>query len=181
MSAAADHTADSPSSTAPGSSPAREPAQGTSLFREHLFPGIGWWLVAVSVGAALGLVLVPLDLTVAIVVAVVCVIALVALVYQYSPLLEVKNGQFQLGRARIDVDLLGEVTVLHGEEWARTVGQDFEPLAHHCVRGWTRSGLRVEVLDDADPTTAWVASSRRPDDLALALRTAKQLQERQGR
>ncbi|MGO1284560.1 MAG: DUF3093 family protein, partial [Brachybacterium sp.] len=74
-----------------------------------------------------------------------------------------------------------EVTVLHGEEWARTVGQDFEPLAHHCVRGWTRSGLRVEVLDDADPTTAWVASSRRPDDLALALRTAKQLQERQGR
>ena len=44
--------------------------------------------------------LVPLDLTVAIVVAVVCVIALVALVYQYSPLLEVKNGQFASWGAR---------------------------------------------------------------------------------
>ena len=178
MSAAADHSADSVSGTPRDPLPAGAPPEGAALFRERVLPGIGWWIVAVSVGAALGLVLVPLHLTVSIVVVVVCVIVLLVLVYQYSPVLEVADGRFRLGRARIDVALLGEASVLRDEEWTRTIGQDFEPLAHHCVRGWTRSGLRVEVLDDEDPTTAWVASTRRPEDLALALRTAKQLQQR---
>ncbi|WP_217349644.1 DUF3093 family protein [Herbaspirillum sp. VT-16-41] len=45
--------------------------------------------------------------------------------------------------------------------------------AHHCTRGWIHTGVRAEVLDDEDPTTAWIASSRRPEDLALALRAAQ--------
>lgn len=178
MTAAADRPADHPS-TVPAGSTAAAHDEGTALFHEHLFPGPTVWVVAVTIGAALGLILVPLNLTVAIVFSAVCIIALLVLVYQYSPVLEVANGRFRLSRAQIDVDLLGEPTPLEGEEWALTIGQDFEPLAHHCLRGWTRSGLRVEVLDPEDPITAWVASTRRPEDLALALRTAKQLKERQ--
>lgn len=167
MPAAADHTAD-PASPTPA-----ESAPSETLFRERVLPGAGLWIAAVTVGGALGLILVPLSLTAAIVVAAVAIIGLLVLVVQYSPVLEVSEGRFRLSRAQIEVELLGEPEVLRGEEWARTIGQDFEPLAHHCVRGWTRSGLRVEVLDEEDPITAWVASTRRPDDLALALRTAQ--------
>ncbi len=171
MPAAADHTAEPASPTPPDAA-----ASDSPLFHERLLPGPGLWIAAVAVGAALGLILVPLQLTVAIVVGVVAIIALLVLVVQYSPVLEVADGRFRLGRARIEVEMLGAPTVLRGEDWARTIGQDFEPLAHHCVRGWTRSGLRVEVIDPEDPTTAWVASTRRPDDLALALRTAQTMQ-----
>ena len=83
-----------------------------------------------------------------------------------------------MSRAQIEVELLGEPVALEAEQWALMIGQDFEPMAHHCVRGWTRTGLRVEVLDEEDPTTAWVASTRRPEDLALALRTAQRLHQR---
>lgn len=176
MPAAADHTAEPASPT-----PSDAAAQDSPLFHERVLPGPGVWIVAVAVGAALGLILVPLQLVVAIVVAVVAVVALLVLVVQYSPVLEVAHGRFRLGRARIEVELLGEPVVLRGEDWARTIGQDFEPLAHHCVRGWTRSGLRIEVLDPEDPTTAWVASTRRPEDLALALRTAQAVQGDTGR
>ena len=178
MSAAADRPADHPSPVPAGTAAAAHD-ENTVLFREHLFPGPTVWVVAVTIGAALGLILVPLNLTVAIVFSAVCILALLILVHQYSPVLEVANGRFRLSRAQIDVELLGDPLPLAGEDWARTVGQDFEPLAHHCIRGWTRSGLRVEVLDPEDPITAWVASTRRPDDLALALRTAKQLKARQ--
>lgn len=178
MSAAADHTADSASSSSPSST---TDDAGGQLFREHVLAGPGFWIAAVAVGAALGLVVVPLNLIAGIVVSVISIIILVVIVLQYSPVLEVSEGRFLLGRAQIDVDQLGEPQVLKGEEWALTIGQDFEPLAHHCVRGWTRSGLRVEVLDPEDPTTAWVASTRRPDDLALALRTAQQLASRRPR
>src|SRR5690625_5941878 len=79
-----------------------------------------------------------------------------------------------MGRARIEVELLGDPTVLEGEDWATTMSTGFEPLAHHCTRGWIHSGIRADVLDEQDPTTAWLASSRRPQDLALALRSAQQ-------
>lgn len=183
MSAAADRSTDSAPENASreGAQPsAREasapaPSAGSEpLFREHLLPGPGMWIVAVAVGFALGLILVPLNLIAAIVVGVVAIAVLLVLVVLYSPVLEVSGGEFRLGRARIQVGLLGEPEVLRDEEWKRAIGQDFEPLAHHCVRDWTRSGLRVEVLDEEDPTTSWVASTRRPEDLALALRTAQQ-------
>ncbi|ATG52219.1 hypothetical protein CFK38_12305 [Brachybacterium vulturis] len=175
MPAAADHTAEPASPTPAGSDlPA---AQDAPLFHERLLPGPGLWITAVLVGGALGLILVPVNLTVAIVVSAVAIIVALLLVVLYSPVLEVTEGRFRLGRARIEVELLGVPVVLRGQEWARTIGQDFEPLAHHCVRGWTRTGLRIEVLDDEDPATAWVASTRRPDDLALALRTAQTLRE----
>lgn len=175
MPAPADRAADpaDPAPRTPSSPPA---AEGAPLFHERLLPGPGLWIAAVAVGGALGLILIPLHLATAIVVAAVAIIAALVLVVLYSPVLEVADGRFRLGRAQIEVDLLGEPTVLQGEQWALTIGQDFEPLAHHCVRGWTRSGLRVEVLDEEDPTTAWVASTRRPEDLALALRTAQRLQ-----
>lgn len=174
MPAAADRTADPASPTPPPDAS----AQPSPLFHERLLAGPGWWATAVAIGGAMGLILVPLSLVAAIAVAGVAIIALLVLLVQYSPVLEVDRGRFRLGRAQIDVGLLGEPTVLRGEEWARTIGQDFEPLAHHCVRGWVRHGLRVEVLDEEDPTTAWVASTRRPEDLALALRTAQRLQGR---
>lgn len=175
MPAAADRSAE-PAPASPGAAAPQE-----SSFHERLLPGPTVWIVAVAVGAALGLILVPLHLTVAIVVAAVSIIAALVLVVLYSPVLEVSGGRFRLGRAQIEVELLGTPEPLRGEEWARIIGQDFEPLAHHCVRGWTRSGLRVEVLDEEDPTTAWVASTRRPDDLALALRAAQSEQGRTAR
>ena len=155
-------------------SPAAVPAAQEPLYRERLLPGVGTWVIGIVIGAALGLVTVPLRLAAAIALSVLAVIAAIAVLLAYSPVLEVSGGVFRLGRAQIDVTLLGEPEVRRGEEWALTIGQDFEPLAHHSVRGWTREGLRVEVLDEEDPTTAWVASTRRPEDLALALRTAQQ-------
>lgn len=177
MPAAADHSAE-PASPTPAEDGVAA-AQDAALFHERLLPGPGVWITAVFVGGALGLILVPLNLTVAIVFAAVAIIAALVLVVQYSPVLEVTDGRFHLGRAQIAVALLGDPIPLRGQEWSLTIGQDFEPLAHHCIRGWTRTGLRVEVLDPQDPATAWVASTRRPDDLALALRTAQSMQETQ--
>lgn len=155
------------------SASASSAAAATPSFHERLLPGIGAWIVIAVLGATFGVVLVPLSYTLAAVVGVIGVAVLCALAYLTSPVLAVREGQFTMGRARIPVRLLGEPVELRGEQWALTMGQDFEPMAHHCTRGWIHAGVRAEVLDDEDPTTAWVASSRRPEDLALALRAAQ--------
>ncbi|PMC75786.1 MULTISPECIES: DUF3093 family protein [unclassified Brachybacterium] len=148
---------------------------GGTLFHEHLLPGLGGWVIAFGLGGSLGLALVPMSPELGGIVAVVAILAAIALVMLYSPVLDVTGSTFRLGRAHIDVAELGEVQVLTGQEWQRTIGQDFEPLAHHCIRSWARSGIRVPVLDREDPVTAWVASTRRPEDLAAALQAAQRM------
>lgn len=173
MTAAPDPVPGTPAGDAASSSP--RPASSTSpLYRERLLPSLGAWIVVVALGSIIGLVIVPLNSMLALIVAIASIAIAIVLAVLYSPVLAVSDGKFFLGRAQIDVSQLGEPAVLEGEEWRLMIGQDFEPLAYHCVRGWVHAGIRVEVLDGEDPTSAWVASSRRPEDLALALRTAQQ-------
>ena len=160
----------SPAGTRPAAAPAS--AAGTPLHRERLLPGIGTWIVIVAVGAMCGVVLVPLGATLALVVGLVGIVVAVVLGVLTAPVVEVSGGRLRAGRAQIEVGLLGTPEELEGEDWQRTMGVGFEPLAFHLTRGWIRSGLRAEVLDEGDPTTAWVLSTRRPEDLALALRSA---------
>lgn len=157
----------------PDQSASAPPVSTSPAFRERLLPGPGAWIVLAVLGATFGVILVPLSPYVALVVGVLALIAVCVLVYVTSPVLEVRDGEFVMGRARIPAHLLGDPVVLEGEDWARAMGQEFEPMAHHCTRGWIHAGIRSEVLDEQDPTTAWVASSRRPEDLALALRAAR--------
>ncbi|MGP5052350.1 DUF3093 domain-containing protein [Brachybacterium alimentarium] len=173
MTAAPDPSASSSVEGEPSPS-ARPAAAQQPLYRERLLPGVAGWIVTAVLGSIFGLVLVPLNFTLALVVGAVCIVVAIVLAVLYSPVAEVRDGRFSLGRARIDVSLLGDPAPLTGEEWSLTIGQDFEPLAHHCIRGWVHAGLRIEVLDEEDPTTAWVTSTRRPHDLALAVRSAQQ-------
>lgn len=172
MPAAADSTPSQPASERRATSVSGDSVH--PLFQERLLPGAGAWVVVAVIGLIFGVVLIPLSYVVAIVVGVIGLATACTIAYLTSPVLTVTESHFSMGRARIEVELLGEPTVLTGEDWQVTMGTGFEPLAHHCTRGWIHSGIRAEVLDEQDPISAWVASVRRPEDLALALRTAQQ-------
>ena len=154
-------------------SPRSVPATGGSPFQERLLPSVGTWVVFVVAGGALGLILVPVSPALAAVVAVVCVALAIVLGVATSPVVTVSEGMLTMGRSRIPVQELGESEVLTGQDWHHAMHEGFEPLAHHVTRGWIHSGLRVPVIDEEDPVTAWVVSCRRPEDLSLALRAAQ--------
>lgn len=162
-----------PSGTEASPSPDRS-ATSTSgaLFRERLVPGPGTWLVLLGFGLSFGIVLLPLSLWAAIAVGVLGMAAMVAVGVFTSPVIAVEGTELLAGRARIDVEHLGEVAVLDREAWATAMSTGFRPEDHHCTRGWVPTGIRVELTDPEDPTPAWQLSSRRPEDLALALQAA---------
>jgi hypothetical protein len=174
-------TASSPDSSAPlpadpagtADSPRPVPATGGTPFQERLLPSVGTWMVLAVAGGALGLILVPVSSALAAVVAVVCIALAIVLGFATSPVVSVAGGMLTMGRSRIPVQELGEPEVLTGQDWHHAMHEGFEPLAHHVTRGWIHSGLRVPVIDEEDPVTAWVVSCRRPEDLSLALRAAQ--------
>lgn len=141
--------------------------------RERLVPP--WWMLLVLlliVPAAL-LVFLPVSIEAGIVVAVVLYTAVVLGLWLGAPIVELREGQLRAGRARIDVAHLGSADVLHGPAAKSALRGGWNPADHHVVSPWTTSLVRVQVEDVEDPTPAWVISTRKPEQLVVAIATAQ--------
>ncbi len=75
--------------------------------------------------------------------------------------------------AHLPVAVICGVSVVEAEERRRLLGLDAEPLAFIVQRPWISGGVRVDLDDPDDPTPYWFVSSRRPQQLAEALMTAR--------
>lgn len=82
---------------------------------------------------------------------------------------EVSNGELRVDDAHIPLRYVGEVTPLTAADKRDLLGPYADPEAFVVQRPWIGGAVRVQVLDDADPTPYWLISSRRPEQLAAAL------------
>jgi len=143
---------------------------GSTTFREVLYPPL--WLLAfiyflflslaLSVWAALGNLaglLVFLFLT----------IILVLLRSKSAMRIEVRDGELFIGRAHVELQYLGIVTILTPAQMALTRGRNADPDAFLAIRFWQSKGLKVELNDERDPTPYWLISSKKSEALAQAL------------
>jgi hypothetical protein len=139
-------------------------------YRERLAPSL-WMLVALAVCAPMvALVFTPIGATLALVLGGVTAVVLVTAAVLLSPVVAVEDGMLRAGRARIPVALLGEPVALTGEDARRARGVALDPRDWHVIRGGIDGVVVVPVLDQDDPTPAWVVSTRTPDRLAAVLR-----------
>lgn len=142
-------------------------------YRERLGPSL-WILVSAAVaGPMAGLVLVPVDRTVSLVIgAVVAVLVVTALVLG-APVVSVDGTELRAGRAHIDARHLGAISVHTGDDARHARGAGLDPRSWHLLRGGIDGVVVVTVTDPDDPTPAWVVSSRTPERLAAALGRAQ--------
>jgi hypothetical protein len=147
-----------------------------AAYDERLSVPLRWWALATMFWAS---VLVAFLVATPVWVAVATTAALVALgggvlVGYGSARLRVRDGVLVAGRARIPVAELGEVEPLHRESMRLLAGRDADVRAFLVLRPYLRRGVRVDVVDPADPTPYWLLSTRHPDRLAEALSTARE-------
>ncbi len=143
-----------------------------AAFRERLWPGPVGWVVVVGLAASVGLVLLPIDQLLAAVVGVLALAGALVGTAAVTPRVEVAGGELRAGRAHVPLGLLGEARPLAGAELRAELGPGLDGRAYVCLRGWVRRAVRVELTDPGDPTPYWIVSTRRPDELAAALRAA---------
>jgi hypothetical protein len=140
-------------------------------FHERLLPGAGALAAVVGAGLLALVILLPVDPVAAVVAAVVVAAAGVGWLLLGAPRLSVRDGELWAGRAHVPVTLLGEPTVLATREAMRDeLGARLDARAHVLLRSWVPAGVRVPLHDPADPTPYWLLSTRRPEELAAALR-----------
>ncbi|XHM63801.1 DUF3093 domain-containing protein [Streptomyces nigra] len=143
-------------------------------YEERLTAPRSWWLVSFLVGLSLALILLPFG-TLPMLVGLVggTAAAAVAASSYGSVRIRVVGDSLVAGDARIPLTALGEAELLDAEEARAWRTHKADTRAFLLLRSYIPTALRVEVTDPEDPTPYLYLSTREPERLAEAIRSAK--------
>ncbi|MFF9128234.1 DUF3093 domain-containing protein [Streptomyces sp. NPDC014889] len=143
-------------------------------YEERLTAPRSWWLISLLMGFSCALILLPFGTLPMLggLVGGTAASAVVASSYG-SPRIRVVGGLLIAGEAKIPVTALGETEVLDTEEARAWRTHKADTRAFLLLRAYIPGALRVIVTDPEDPTPYLYLSTREPERLAEALRTAR--------
>jgi hypothetical protein len=140
---------------------------------ERLWPSAWVWLATLVMAGFCAAVALPFgDVPVGITF-VVAELLMGTLLLSASPVVGLRSGEFVAGRAHVPVSMLGEVAALDDAQLHHALGPGLDARAHLCLRGWIRSGLRLDLVDPQDPTPYWLVSCRRPEAMLEAVEESR--------
>ncbi|MFI6038218.1 DUF3093 domain-containing protein [Streptomyces sp. NPDC051315] len=144
-------------------------------YEERLTAPRSWWFVSFLVGVSFALILLPFGTLPLLggLVGGTAVAAVVASSYG-SVRIRVVGDSLIAGEAKIPVTALGEAEVLSPDEARAWRTHKADTRAFLLLRAYIPTALRVEVTDPDDPTPYLYLSTREPERLAEALRTARE-------
>ena len=163
--------------TQPDRAGARRPEDTPADFSERLIPPVWIWPVALcAVGfAAAEVRLGAPGLATWLPYVVLLPVAAIGMAWLGRIRITVADGELRVDDARLPVRVIESVTVLDQDTKRDLLGPYARPYAFVIQRPWIRCAVKVELCDPEDPTPYWVISSRHPEDLADAIRAARQL------
>lgn len=82
------------------------------------------------------------------------------------------ESELHVGDAHLPVRYVGEVEVVGKRDKRIALGPGLDPAAYVVHRGWVGPMVRVELLDEQDPTPYWLFSTRKPERVAELLTSA---------
>jgi hypothetical protein len=146
----------------------------TRFIQERLWPSLGQWVFAFIMTTSLGIAYgraygADLGIVVGIAATFVVIVGLVV----NTPLIQIDELNFRVGRARLPLQYVGKIQKLDEEQSRRARSTDANSNAHFQLRGGIKNTVIVEVTDAEDPHPYWQVSSRNPDELIAALNAAK--------
>ena len=146
------------------------PSAGTpAVFQERLWPNLWMWIIAAGISSAGILVFAPISLPAGYTAAGVLFTIMAVLLVLSTPTIVVTRDALTVGRATIERRFVGEVEAFRGKDAIAQRGTRLNGLAYLCIRGWIDPVVRIGITDPSDRTPYWLASSRRPEELAAAL------------
>lgn len=140
------------------------------VFDEKLYPSLAFLLTIQVLPIAFWLICLPLSREEAALVGLLTEVVLLVGAMVFAPRIAFDGRTLSVGRARIDISAIGEVSVFRGAEALRARTTDLNPGAYLRLRPGIGSYLKMNLKDPMDPTPYWLFSTRHPEKLAKALR-----------
>ena len=89
------------------------------------------------------------------------------------PKVIVTESYFQVGKAKLELDYVGEANLLNSELTRISIRNPTSPPGYQLLLPWISESIAVVVLDTEDPHPFWQVSSRQPKALLEALDSAR--------
>ncbi len=137
-------------------------------YTERLWPSFGILLATSLSFPMLLLAALPFGTEIGITVSVTGTIALFGLVLLTAPTISVST-ELIAGRMRIPLSVIGNTQPLNKLELRDLIGPAADARAQLFIRGYVKSALKIEINDSSDPTPYVVISTKKPEQLAVAL------------
>ena len=84
--------------------------------------------------------------------------------------IEVADKELRVGKAHINLSLIGDCIDLDNEAIKRVRTRDADPRAFLAIRFWTPKGVQVAINDAGDSTPYWLISSNDGAQLIKAIK-----------
>lgn len=149
-----------------------------STYRERLWPSPWTFVATALVIPASLLVFLPINTTAGVIVSIVLYLGVVGLLLGTAMPVEVTAGHLRVGGARLPLEFVGEAEAFRGAEATLERGQRADARAWLGIRGGIGPIVKVRNTDVEDPAPYWLVSTRRPEELIEALRTARAAEQR---
>ncbi|MFJ8544147.1 DUF3093 domain-containing protein [Streptomyces sp. NPDC093586] len=143
-------------------------------YEERLTAPRSWWLISFLVGLSFALILLPLGtLPMLGGLAGGTAVAAVAASSYGAVRIRIVGDSLVAGEAKVPLAALGEAEILDPEEARAWRTHKADTRAFMLLRAYVPRAVRIEVTDPEDPTPYLYLSTREPERLVEALRTAK--------
>jgi len=169
------------------------------VYHERLWVPVSWWLVGLAVIVILGTELAAGFGGVAVAaIYAILVAGWAALLLSWGrPRVEVADGELIVGRARLPLAAVGEVSALNRAQTRAIAGPQADPAAFTLIRPYLRAAVYIEVTEPTlggvprrrlrwrrwrpyaevtEPTIGtpyWLVATRHPAELAAAINSAR--------
>lgn len=141
-------------------------------YSERLHAPWTWWLVGLGFEVCIAVaVLAYLPLPAGITVCALFLVAVIAGILAYGGIVvRVDESGLNVGRYRLESRYIAAAEPYEGEAAREALGPAADPRAFLFTRPFITDVVRIDLDDLADPHPYWLVSTRRPKDLAAALR-----------
>ena len=83
------------------------------------------------------------------------------------------NDELRIDNAHIALKYLADPVALDPSEYRALRSHQSDARSFHATRAWLKSGIKVKVNDERDPTTYWLIGSKNKEELVEALNSLK--------
>jgi len=142
-------------------------------YRETLWPNPLLYVAFCLEVPIVTLLVAPFSLPAGIVIASAIFIIIAVAITVTSPRIEIADGRLRVGKASIGLEYVGAASAFTGVHAVAERGPNLDARAWTRFRAGIGPVVRLEIVDDADPTPYWLFSTRRPELLVSALRSAR--------
>jgi hypothetical protein len=137
-----------------------------ALYKERNLPSLGFFAATLFIPLALFIIALPFSAVAGLVAAILSLTITWISIWYFSPVTTLTSEYFQVDKVRIERKFLGVAKGIEGVDVFNERGPLLDARAFTRFQFGVKQLVRVDIVDDLDPTPYWLVATRNAEVLA---------------